>query len=251
MSLYVATHKKTLLPDCDWIIPIGLSGYKDEQVFITDSDSLIGKEISKKNRNYCELTGLYWLSRNCQDDLIGLCHYRRYFSFTYFEGTGFNYPSFLHTNQEKVAFEHISSNVQKEAMEEIVDIYQIIVPRPIIHPEKVSTAFISAHGERFWQVFLSACREEFGNDMRYFDYETRFYFGNMLVANNYQFNKYCSSLFGVIDKVFSEIGDIPDQPGLRYQDHRYPGYLAERFMGLYLYKSGLTFFEAPTIWINT
>jgi hypothetical protein len=251
MSLYVATHKKTILPNCDWIVPIGLAGYTDDFVMINDACSLIGKEISSKNRNYCELTGLYWLSQNCSDDIIGLCHYRRYFSFTHFNGIGFNYPAFIHSSEEKNALAYASSAAQKQAMHNLLDVYQIIVPRPIIHPETVASAFISAHGHKFWEIFLNACRSEFGNDMRYFDYETRFFFGNMFVAKSHQFKNYCLSLFRVIDSVYNEIGDLPDEPGIRYQSFRYPGYLAERFMGIYLHKSGITHFEAPTIWINT
>ena len=51
MSLYVATHKKTALPKCDWIVPIGLAGYSDELVKLNDAISPCGNEISKKNRN--------------------------------------------------------------------------------------------------------------------------------------------------------------------------------------------------------
>jgi hypothetical protein len=251
MSLYVATHKKVALPKCDWMVPIGLAGYSDELVKLNDSMSSSGDEISKKNRNYCELTGLYWLSKNCIDNIIGLCHYRRYFSFIHYDGAGFNYPAFIQTDQEEAVLDFVSSENQKQLMNGILDTYKMIVPRPIIHPETVATAFINAHGEKFWQVFLSACRSEFGNDMRYYDYETRFYFANMFVAKNHIFKNYTETMFRVIDAVYSEIGDLPDEEGLRYQHYRYPGYLAERFMGIYLHKSGIGYFEAPTVWINT
>jgi hypothetical protein len=251
MSIYVATHKKVELPKCNWLIPIGLSGYKDEQVVISDSISQNNSQISFKNKNYCELTGLYWLWKNCEDDYIGLCHYRRYFSFLHYSGNGDNYPSFLNLSDETGFFDFISSETQHNMLLGIINTYDFIIPRPIIHPETVATAFVSAHGKKIWQIFLNKCQIEFGFDLRYFDFETRFYYGNMLVANKYNFQKYCSTLFQVIDSVFEEVGDLPHEPGLRYQLFRYPGYLAERFLGLYLYKTRPTAFEAPTIWLNT
>lgn len=38
----------------------------------------IGDNISYKNKNYCELTGLYWAWKNLNCEYIGLAHYRRY-----------------------------------------------------------------------------------------------------------------------------------------------------------------------------
>lgn len=37
-----------------------------------------GDNISYKNKNYCELTGLYWAWKNLDCKYIGLAHYRRY-----------------------------------------------------------------------------------------------------------------------------------------------------------------------------
>lgn len=39
-----------------------------------------GESISAKNNNYSELTGIYWFWKNKEAEIIGTCHYRRFYT---------------------------------------------------------------------------------------------------------------------------------------------------------------------------
>ncbi len=58
IKILVATHKKYWMPEDDVYLPIhvGRAG-KADLGYVGDNT---GDNISSKNTNYCELTGLYW-----------------------------------------------------------------------------------------------------------------------------------------------------------------------------------------------
>jgi hypothetical protein len=78
--MYVIAHKKfsQRIPQNYLKLLVGADGKKgDFEGFLKDN---VGDNISSKNANYCELTGLYWLWKNSRDKNIGISHYRRYFT---------------------------------------------------------------------------------------------------------------------------------------------------------------------------
>ena len=73
IKICVATHKKYWMPEDEVYLPlhVGRAG-KENLGYMGDNT---GDNISYKNANYCELTGLYWAWNNLDCEYFGLCHY--------------------------------------------------------------------------------------------------------------------------------------------------------------------------------
>src|SRR5690349_21102380 len=78
MAVYMATHVAYSKPPFDYIVPIFVGRASEEKNDFGISDRS-GVNISRRNHIYGELTALYWIWKNTQDDVAGLCHYRRFF----------------------------------------------------------------------------------------------------------------------------------------------------------------------------
>ena len=80
-KIIVSCHKDDILVNQEPYLPIHVGkALNTNDLGIAGDDT--GDNISSKNKSYCELTGLYWAWKNLKGvDIIGLCHYRRYFDF--------------------------------------------------------------------------------------------------------------------------------------------------------------------------
>jgi hypothetical protein len=184
-----------------WEIPIQAGAALTEQRICEVRDDS-GDHISGKNRQYCELTALYWIWKNDRSDYVGLCHYRRHFE--------------------------LPVDMRRKLVGSDID---VVLTIPILNFPSVREVYRHDHDEGDWDVMLEAVRLiapaylataiEVQNGI--------FYYGhNMLIARKEIFNDYCAWLFPILEYCEGHCGKRDDI----YQD-RYIGFLAERLMTVY------------------
>ena len=82
VNIFVLTHKKFDFPKKeinDIYMPLlcNSENINEDWGYFKDST---GDNISNLNKYYAELTGQYWAWKNTDADIIGFCHYRRFFA---------------------------------------------------------------------------------------------------------------------------------------------------------------------------
>lgn len=76
-KIYIVTHKSYQFPLDTVYMPIKVGSGELKNIKLNDSN---GDSICHLNSSFCELTALYWIWKNDTSDIIGLMHYRRYFT---------------------------------------------------------------------------------------------------------------------------------------------------------------------------
>lgn len=82
IKILISCHKQSMVPDSKIMLPIEVGAdlrKKHIEGILQDNQ---GKNISSKNKMYCELTAQYWAWKNLDADYYGFFHYRRYLSFS-------------------------------------------------------------------------------------------------------------------------------------------------------------------------
>ena len=79
VKIYILTHKKiTETYDKSLYFPLFNGSINSDEHYGYLRDD-IGDNISKYNEFLAEFTGEYWAWKNSDADIIGFCHYRRWF----------------------------------------------------------------------------------------------------------------------------------------------------------------------------
>ena len=161
-----------------------------------------GENISEKNKQFCELTALYWIWKHAREDILGLVHYRRHFLFPK------NWKECMLNNQ--------------------VD---VILPVPLYVAPTVEENFKSRHDPSDWEFMMQYLKDNFPEN---YQAACRFFKGNlyspcnMFVMKRDVLDALCSWLFPILFKV-AEHGGEKDNSYL----NRYPGFISERLISLY------------------
>ena len=215
LEIYIAIHKKSKVLNRSCYIPIqvGAEG-KEDLGYIKDNT---GDNISCKNPNYCELTGLYWMWKHSKADIIGLVHYRRYFV-----------KSFFTTNIEKAITEEDVNNYLKK--------YNIILPKPYYTYKKtVEEQYAIDHNIEDYKKLREIIKQNTPDYLEAFDIVSNrryFYNFNMFIMSKKLFDEYAEWVFFVL-------GELEKQTDIEsYSDYnkRIYGFLSERLFNVWIEK---------------
>lgn len=224
IKIYIATHKKAEFPNNSIYIPIEVGAYnKNKFTKVTDNT---GKNISKKNANYCELTASYWIMKNDESDIVGLTHYRRYF----FK---------KHTNQLDLV-------LSKKDIEDILKDYDIIVPIKtyLFKYKSIKEAYYTLHNKNDWEICKKIVEEkypEYKESFLFVENQRSFYACNMFITSKEIFDRYHEWLFDILFELEKRI-DISTYDNY---NKRIFGFLSERLFNIWLNHQMLKIKEVP------
>jgi len=245
-TLYIACHKSSWYPAHPnyQILHVGaaisditLPGFSDD----------VGESISEKNSSYCELTGLYWIWKNDKtSDIVGLCHYRRYFAFQ--EPGRFSFIGSREITAGRDFKAYIEKMINPSKLNTYLDKYDMILPTARSFSIGIEEYYQKEHIAEDWDIMKDVLNElypEYSHSMGKVFAGKWFYSYNMFVMRRKIFDEYMSWLFSILNEVEKRITISQDV----YQ-RRVVGFLAERLLNVYVDYHHFKVKEIPIVFID-
>lgn len=209
---------------------------KRENIDMLGDDT--GDNISEKRESFNELTVQYWAWKNVDADYYGLCHYRRYFSFSDTYYTPDIYSNVLNS--------YISPNNIKKYeltnrlnLEQLLKRYDILVTEPFITSKagvksvkeqwKAVEYFNEDHINLLFETIGELYPEYLVYAKKFFD-NNKFSPCNMFIMNKEMFNEYNTFLFNILFTLEKKI----DTTNLSSEGIRVVGHIGERVLGIFI-----------------
>ncbi len=233
--IYVITHKKfndSFLDKNDYIVlHVGLND-NCEDWYLRDDE---GDNISFKNPNFCELTGLYWMwkhSKESEEEIIGLTHYRRFFT----------------DKKSEKEYRHggkMPTPLSVNSISQILNSKDIILPTKKHAHRKVKETYVYFHSQNDYDIMRKSIRtiypdylDAFEKMMNSHDY----YYANMFITTKNILNNYAEWLFNLMSEIEKHV-DL-DSYTDEYQKRVY-GFMSERLLQVWVEHNDLKTFECP------
>ncbi|MCR5273308.1 MAG: DUF4422 domain-containing protein [Lachnospiraceae bacterium] len=216
-SLYVIAHKSFNAPPFKLYVPIQVGAALNDDLGILRDD--VGDNISTKNPNFCELTGMYWIWKNVKDKtVVGICHYRRYF---------INDKGFLLSENE---------------IRDILSKKDIITSKMITLNNSYYYGFSVNHHAKDLDITRDVLSEKYPDYIPFFDELVNgphTYFGNLIICEKTLYDNYMSWLFDILFEVERRV----DMTGYDNYQKRLYGFLSEFLQTVYIKKNNLKVHE--------
>ena len=218
LRIYAMTHKQFDVPNDPLYQPLHVGHALANDLGYPGDD--VGENISHLNCYYSELTGHYWLWKNCKDvDYIGTCHYRRY----------------LINEQEKV--------LARKEYENLLKNYDMVTTKRVVLNNSYHYGFSANHNIKALDCTGEVIRDLFPD---YYDtfitlvHENETYFGNMFVTSKGLFDSYCEWLFTIFAEVEKRIDLDTDEDAYH---KRVLGFISEFLLLVWVRVNGLKVYE--------
>ena len=199
-KILVCCHKQAEIPFDENFLPIHC-GKKLSQEDLGMIGDDTGDNISELNPYFCELTAQYWAWKNLKDvDVIGLCHYRRFFRLS--GGVGRTY------RQISIAHKDIDTSL----IPKLLDGYDVILPKPLMLKESIYDFFSADMTEVQMQIYLrqfSKMHPEYKKVMVDYLNGNRHIGCNMAIMSWELFCKYNEFLFDILFQAKEYIKILP------------------------------------------
>lgn len=236
IRIIIATHKKYWMPSDPMYLPVhvGAAG-KDSIEYQRDDE---GENISLRNPNYCELTGLFWAWKNLDADYIGLAHYRRHFA---------NGKRFGDKKNKVIDGEALGKIIQGAKDQKI----EVFLPTPRNY--RIETNY-SQYAHAHHPVDLALTRkilsEKYPEALRNWDLSMQRTMGhrfNMFVMSREKLDAYCSWLFDILFELERRL----DISSYNSNDRRVFGFVSERLMDVWIETNEIKYKELPYVFMES
>ena len=221
----VATHKAFEMPTDKMYIPlhVGAEGKTDENGNALDlgfQKDNTGDNISDKNAQFCELTGLYWAWKNLKADYIGLAHYRRHF-----EGSrkGELFDRVLKYKQINSLLGNIKVFVPKKRHYYIETLEQHYAHNHHIKELETAKEIMLEKYPEYGKAYDKAMNRTWG------------YMFNMMIMKRELVDDYCNWIFSILFEMTERLAKEGDGGAeLSAFENRFPGRVSERLFNVWL-----------------
>lgn len=217
IKIFTMTHKKFQEPEDSIYVPLHVGRAGAQDLGYQGDDT--GDSISRWNNYFGELTGVYWVWKNEKDaDVIGICHYRRFF---------------LNEQRELMG---------QQEYEEILENYDIIVSNEVQADTNYLDYFGEAHNVKDLLTVGEVMREKYPEYAPYFQSAMEgnaYYYGNLMVMSRKLFQAYAEWLFNILFEVENRI----DVESYDLYNQRVFGFLSEQMIKIWAEKNHLKIYE--------
>lgn len=235
--IYVVTHKQINYIDevkrtGRAVIQVGFG----EQINGCLRDNT-GDNIAEKNKSFCELTALYWIWKNCNDEIVGIEHYRRLFV-----------NHIWSVIDRRIPFK--ARLLTMKQVEKLLNKYDVIMPEKWRVPD-ISVLQHWNHNHHaedmvIIEEILQRLYPEYMDDYKQYINQPYTYGGNMFIMRRELLNEYCEFLFTVLSEAEKKV--VVSKTST-YQARVF-GFLSERLLSIWLWHKKLSIYETQVLGLN-